>query len=244
MKRKLVFSALLLAVGLVVWFVLFNYRADAPDQGNNTQTSSEEAEAVEFDKTKYSLKAQDSLWLVVNKQRPISTEYVPVDLVDVNVNKRTDKSAEELMLRQEAAKALEQLFAGASNSQLLLLMGSAYRSASLQNSYYTNYVASYGQAEADKFSAKPGTSEHQTGLAADISTADRSCYLEVCFADTTEGKWLAKNAHKYGFIVRYQDGKEAVTGYQYEPWHIRYVGKELADEMYKTNQVMEEFFEL
>lgn len=246
MKRKLVIFSVIVVAGIAILFLFFNNQANAPEQNTQNAENSEQSteNPAEFDKTKYSIDDQTSIWLVVNKQRPISTDYIPADLVDVSVNKRPDKSAEELMMRQEAAKAMEDLFAGASTENINLLLGSAYRSATLQNTYYSNYVATYGQAEADKFSAKPGTSEHQTGLGADLSTADKSCYLEICFADTPEGKWLAANAYKYGFIVRYMKGKEDITGYQYEPWHIRYVGVDLAKQIYDANQVMEEYFNL
>lgn len=192
----------------------------------------------------YSLDKTDSLWLVVNKTRPIPITYVPSDLVVVKVEKRTDKSDEELMLRKEAGKQMEALFAAAQADGVDLLMGSAYRSANLQATYYNNYVATYGQEEADTFSAKPGTSEHQTGLAADLSTPDRVCYLEICFADTPAGKWLAAHAHEFGFTIRYQKGKETITGYQYEPWHVRYVGTSLAQELFDAKQTMEDYFDL
>lgn len=237
---------LLVCAGVFAWLIFFSNKADAPNQaGENTGSDINNSQQnVDFDKSIFSIYDADSLWVVVNKQRPISLEYVPIDLVDVNVTKAADKSDEELMLRQEAASALQDLFKAANDENVSFLMGSAYRSSSLQTTYYNNYVELYGQEKADTFSARPGTSEHQTGLAADLSTADRNCYLEICFADTAEGKWLADNAHEFGFTIRYQEGKDHITGYQYEPWHIRYVGKELASELYNRKQVMEEFFEL
>lgn len=95
---------------------------------------------------------------------------------------------------------------------------SGFRSYETQNRLYNNYVATYGQAEADTFSARPGTSEHQTGLAMDVGWIDDS------YGDTPSGKWLAANCYKYGFIIRYPKNKESITGYKYEPWHIRYLG--------------------
>jgi D-alanyl-D-alanine carboxypeptidase len=109
---------------------------------------------------------------------------------------------------------------------------------------YNGYVAKDGQAAADRYSAKPGTSEHQTGLAMDVCLANSGCSLEQAFGDTPAGKWVAANAHKYGFIVRYLPGKDAITGYEYEPWHLRYVGIELATELQRNNKTMEEFFGL
>ena len=115
----------------------------------------------------------------------------------------------------------------------------------LQVSVYNNEVKTYGQATADKQSARPGYSEHQTGLAVDLEPASRQCEVQDCFASTIEGKWLAVNAYLHGFIMRYPPGKEAVTGYKQESWHFRYIGKELAAEMKQQNiTTLEEFFGL
>ena len=181
---------------------------------------------------------------MAGSQRPIPLDYIPDDLRQVNVLGRQDKSASELSMRDDAATALEGLFAAAAQQGHELLLGSGYRDAELQNFYYTNYVNAYGQAEADKFSAKPGTSEHQIGLVADVSPASLNCYLETCFATTAEGKWLAANAHLHGFVVSYPEGKEAITGYQFEPWHIRFLGIDLATELYENGQTLEEYFDL
>jgi len=120
---------------------------------------------------------------------------------------------------------------------------SGYRSYSTQVTVYNNEVANYGQAVADSESAKPGTSEHQTGLAVDVGGG--GCGIEDCFGTTAEGKWLAANAYNYGFIVRYTAAKQSITGYRAEPWHIRYIGSELSQEMHKENiTTLEEFFSL
>ncbi len=92
--------------------------------------------------------------------------------------------------------------------------------------------------------ARPGYSEHQTGLAADVSRADGACELKACFSQTAEGQWLATRAWDYGFILRYPEGKEMATGYEYEPWHIRYVGVELARAVRDSGQTLEEFARL
>ncbi len=109
---------------------------------------------------------------------------------------------------------------------------------------YATTVATRGQAAADRVSARAGHSEHQTGLAIDIVTpADPACDFEPCFADTAAGKWLARHAWRYGFVVRYQPGAEPVTGYRPEPWHLRYVGRALADELRESRAAsLEEFF--
>lgn len=183
----------------------------------------------------------DALWVVVNKQRPIPTDYVPKDLVLPSVLTRADKTQEEQSVRKVIAAQVKELFDAAEAEGLPLLMASGYRSAALQKSYFDSYVRTYGLEYAQAYSALPGTSEHQTGLAIDISTSDRRCYLEDrCFINLPEGKWLAENAHKYGFILRYPEGKEAITGYNFESWHYRYVGKELATALFESGLVLDE----
>lgn len=123
------------------------------------------------------------------------------------------------------------------------MLSSGYRSYNYQTSLYSNYVKNEGQTAADTQSARPGHSEHQTGLAADIEPASRNCEVDQCFATTPEGKWLAANAYTYGFIIRYPADKVDVTGYEYEPWHIRYIGAPLATELHNQGiETLEEFF--
>ena len=114
---------------------------------------------------------------------------------------------------------------------------SGYRSYETQENLYNKYVKKDGEKKANTYSAKPGESEHQTGLAFDIGSVDRS------FANTIEAKWLAENAYLYGFIIRYPKDKEEITGYNYEPWHLRYVGQELAKYLKKNNLTLEEYYE-
>ena len=101
---------------------------------------------------------------------------------------------------------------------------SAYRSYKTQKALFDYYVKRDGYAKARTYSAIPGTSEHQTGLAIDVSGSNGKCAAASCFANTKEASWLKKNCGKYGFIIRYPKGKEKITGYKYEPWHLRYVG--------------------
>ena len=123
----------------------------------------------------------------------------------------------------------------AANEGLNIYLSSGYRSYSQQDAIYNNYVSWYGQAQADTFSARPGHSEHQTGLAIDVNTIDDS------FAGTPEAIWLENHAHEYGFIIRYPKGKESITGYKYEPWHIRYLGVEKATAVYNSGLTLEEY---
>jgi D-alanyl-D-alanine carboxypeptidase len=147
-------------------------------------------------------------------------------------------------LRSDAASALENMFAAAKTESVELKLESGYRSYASQVSVYNGYVAASGVTQADTFSARPGHSEHQTGLAADIEPVDRTCEVEQCFEKTKEGQWLAANSYKFGFIIRYQKDTQELTGYEYEPWHIRFVGTALADQINQSGQTLEQFFGL
>ena len=130
------------------------------------------------------------------------------------------------------------LTSAAAKENLNIWLGSGYRSYHDQEIIYANYVKEDGKELADTYSARPGYSEHQTGLVIDVNTIDDA------FGATPEAAWLAEHAHEYGFIIRYPYGKEAYTGYKYEPWHIRYVGSEVATKMYKNNQCLEEYLKI
>jgi D-alanyl-D-alanine carboxypeptidase len=182
----------------------------------------------------------DSLWTYVSKNSSILTSYTPSDLVIPNVAIRSGKSDSERSVRKVAAQPLEKLFKGAEQAGYRLIVGSAYRSASLQQAILNSAIASVGLEAANFGIALPGQSEHQTGLAVDISSASLECYIDSCFSGTDDGQWLAKNSYKYGFIVRYPSGKENITGYQYEPWHFRYVGIDLATALYESGLTLDE----
>jgi D-alanyl-D-alanine carboxypeptidase len=138
-------------------------------------------------------------------------------------------------LSTETQEAFNQMQSAAWSEGHNLWIQSGFRSYDTQERIYNDYVTRDGQAEADTYSARPGHSEHQTGLAFDLNTIDSS------FAYTAEGKWVAANCHKYGFIVRYPESKEHITGYKYEPWHLRYLGTELATKVYESGLCLEEY---
>lgn len=213
-------------------------------RNENTKPVENTAPAPSFNKSQFSLDDPASNWVVVNKKRPLKpADYAPSDLRMPAVPLRLQTP--EMQLRNEAATAVEALVAAAKAESINLMVASGYRSHDLQKTVYNNFVKSEGQAEADRTSARPGHSEHQTGLAVDLGPTNRRCEIEQCFADLPEGEWVAANAHKFGFVLRYAEGKEAVTGYDYEPWHLRYVGVPLAEEMHRQNvQTLEEFFDL
>jgi D-alanyl-D-alanine carboxypeptidase len=195
-----------------------------------------------FNKTQYSLTDPDSPWIIANKQHKLPAGYVPKGLSVPNVGVAYSRANDSSRLQAPAAAALEKLVAGAKTAGFDIILVSGYRSYATQASLYSGYVKSMGQAEADRSSARPGFSEHQTGLAADIGRADRKCDIAACFGTTPEGQWVRAHAYEYGFVIRYPDGKEPVTGYEYEPWHLRYVGTELAAQLQQSGQTLEEFF--
>ena len=188
-----------------------------------------------FDKQKYSTTDPASIWVVVNKQHPLTPiSFVSNDLITTVGATISAKAQADFEAMNNAALAQGVNFS----------IVSSYLSYGSQSAIYNNYVASYGQAETDTFSARAGYSEHQTGLAIDFgSSTEATCNLDNCFGSTVEGQWLATHANDYGFILRYTAEKQSVTGYKSEPWHYRYVGRELAGEMKKQSiSTLEEFF--
>lgn len=157
--------------------------------------------------------------LVVNKSYPLPSTYNPG-------------------MNSEAMAAFESMKKAAATEGINLFIVSGFRSYSYQANLYKNYVARSGQAEADRFSARPGHSEHQTGLAMDLNSASSS------FVGTKEAIWLANNSYRFGFIVRYPEGKESITGYKYEPWHMRYLGIENAAKIYSSGLCLEEYLKI
>jgi LAS superfamily LD-carboxypeptidase LdcB len=243
-----IFLLIIVFIGVAGGGLFWNSRKSKPTE-HTTSTSTVVTPTPittqpEFDKKKYPLDQSTSLWWIVNKTRPLPAGYVPPSLVVPNVSLRLAGSAEQMHVAAEVAPHIEELFSAASNAGLKLMLDSGYRSESYQKQLYASYVAKDGQAAADRYSARPGTSEHQTGRAFDVGRTDSKCSLDICFGKTDEGLWLAAHAHEYGFVIRYLEGKESVTGYQYEPWHLRYVGVELATEVYKAGLSLEEFFGL
>lgn len=184
----------------------------------------------------------DSMLVLVNKNYALNEDYEPSDLVLPNVLSTDYNQNQNIYLRKEAAMYLEQLFYAAQNEAgLTLLARSGYRSYQTQISLYDRYVSQNGTEKADTFSARAGHSEHQTGLAMDVTADSVNRQLVTDFGLTPEGIWLKENAHRFGYIIRYLEGREDETGYQYEPWHIRYVGVEAATEIYENNWILEQY---
>lgn len=185
----------------------------------------------------------ESIAVMVNKQYRLPDKYKPADLVYPDVPFIFSEKIEKRMLRLEAARALEEMFAGAKEEGVYLAGVSGYRSEATQKRLFNNYVARDGEAKARTYSAMPGHSEHQTGLAIDLSGSDGKCAAESCFAGTKEAEWLAAHAAEYGYIIRFPEGKQAITGYIYEPWHVRYVGKEIAASITERGITLEEYYD-
>ncbi len=183
------------------------------------------------------LVSYDSIHVIINKKHPLPEDYEPDDLIVPDV-----PAMKELTMRKEAADAMKIMFDAAKKDGIELAIGSGYRSYSYQKNLYQNYVARDGEEAANRYSAKPGQSEHQTGLAADLAALDGECYLQGCFMNTDEGKWLAEHAHEYGFILRYPEEKEEITGYIFEPWHYRYLGIEEALKIKESGLTLEEYY--
>lgn len=253
MKKKQIAILVILIAVVAAGFWWFTRDTDHKTASSGSAKSSSQGStdtgtstAAGFDKSKYSLTDPTSIWIIANKQRPLSPKtYAPSDLVVPTIPLRSNITSTEKQVRQPMATALETMVAAAKTEGLGLNLQSGYRSYSFQVSLYNRYVQQQGQAVADTQSARPGYSEHQTGLAADLgSVSHPECDVEECFGTTAEGKWLAANAYKYGFIIRYPQGLQHITGYIYEPWHIRYIGVDLATELHNTGvQTLEQFFD-
>ena len=178
----------------------------------------------------------DGSVFIINRQHSVSRRYVPSDL------RKAETYGVSQQMRTEAATALEQIFEAAKEAGVPLSTVSGYRSYSKQATIYQRKVDSIGRKAADRISARPGTSEHQLGLAMDIAKKGASS-LTTAFANTPQGQWVMENAHRYGFIIRYLKDYEDVTGYSYEPWHIRYVGTAHSLIMRDENLCLEEYID-
>lgn len=161
--------------------------------------------------------------LIANKKYPLPADFAPGE-------------------SEEARAAFEKMAADAKKAGFDITAFSTYRSYEYQETLYNNYVNRDGKENADRYSARPGYSEHQTGLAFDIGEKGKEdLWLTAEFGESEAGKWLVENADKYGFILRYPKGKEAITGYMYESWHFRYLGVDLATKLKESNLTLEEY---
>ncbi|GEP84924.1 D-alanyl-D-alanine carboxypeptidase [Staphylococcus piscifermentans] len=198
-------------------------------EGEKTSKKESAIHTEQISKQKHQIKKENGVTkidnlILVNKKVPISKSY---------------NKGEDAVARTQLNKMIED----GRKHGLNILYRSGFRSYAEQTQLYNSYVQRDGKAAADKYSAAPGTSEHQTGLAFDVGTNPSNADFKEAFGQTREGKWLADNAYKYGFILRYPKGKEKITGYQYEPWHFRYVGKKDAKKIHAQKLTLEEYLD-
>ncbi|WJP97472.1 M15 family metallopeptidase [Macrococcus bovicus] len=182
-------------------------------------------------------------WLTSKEKSVVKgvTYYGDTIIVNKSISLPADYAPGE---NAEARAALNKLMAAGAAEGLNFAVRSGFRSYDEQAALYQDYVARDGKAAADTYSAEPGHSEHQTGLTFDLGSRESVKDFTISFGDTPEGKWLQTHAQDYGFIIRYPKGKEHITGYQYEPWHIRYLGTDLAQDVYRSGLTLEEYYGL
>lgn len=183
-------------------------------------------------------KYKDGITKLVNKENALNSDYEPNDLVKVNVESTKDN----IYMSEIAAENLENMFKAAKEDGINLYIVSGYRSSSYQNNLYYRSLKRRGREYTEKYVAQANHSEHQTGLAADISSESIGYKLISAFEHTEEGRWLDKNAYKYGFILRYKKDRIEDTGYGFEPWHFRYVGKDIAKYIYENDLILEDLY--
>ncbi len=214
------------------------------DEGSETEIEVPIPGTEEYYKGVTVVDKPDHLTVLVNKKNVLKSDYEPSDLVKPEVF-APGRSEIEMFMREEAAEAVLELVNTAEEEENLeILPASAYRSYDLQTIIFKNNVSRKGSVEkANETSALPGQSEHQTGLAVDMSCSSVGYQINSSFGDTEEAEWLADNAHRFGFIIRYPEGKTKITGYNYEPWHLRYVGKDTAKSIYEEGLTLEEYLE-
>lgn len=186
---------------------------------------------------KYVLEDPSNTALLIKKGFSISKDYVPENLVEVNIPTATTNNK----MRSDAAKALETMYEDAKKEGLTLAVNSAYRSYEEQQKIYDEYFRIYDEVTAASLVAVPGTSEHQLGLSVDLTSQSVIDGQYGVFGSTPEYQWVIKNAYKYGFILRYPSDKIDITGIANEPWHYRYVGVKLATKLYEEGLTLEEY---
>lgn len=169
-----------------------------------------------------------NIWSLVSRDHPLPNDFKVPNIVNTEV--AHGDSDQPMQVQATIEQPLKRIFAAAEDDGIELMLSSAYRSVSDQQALYDNFVAKQGQAMADLYVAKPGTSEHHTGLAVDFASASAACESDSdkCSLSQAAANWLLENGPKYGFVQRYPEGKQPITGVAFEPWHYRYLGIPLA----------------
>ena len=202
----------------------------------NTDEISEVITSNEDDTSSNLQKAKDEY---IEGEKPVYINNILVANKDFGIPKNFASG-----LNDELLEAFNQMKSDAKEEGIILNIRSGFRSYETQETLYNNYIARDGLEKASRYSAKPGYSEHQTGLAIDITTEDTTISIGDWFNDTKQAEWLYNNAYKYGFILRYPKGKEHITGYKYESWHYRYVGIEHSKNFAMNDLTLEEYLKI
>lgn len=254
-KHIILVSVILLSV-IVIGFVLvkyvFNFDIKANLQKEKVmptwsiekygEDSRKEEESLVNTNAKKIDRDPESITVLVNKENEIDKDYKPTDLVEPDIKFSFNYKDEKRKMRKEAALNLELLFQGAEYYGYTLEGVSGFRSYERQKTIYEYNLINNGLEYTQVYSAMPGTSEHQTGLAIDVTCPSLHGRLSDKFGEMKEGKWLANNCYKYGYIIRYPKNKSDITGYGYEPWHIRYVGYDLAKYLHDKDITLDEYY--
>lgn len=236
-KNNFCAGLLIVCIFLVFQFIILPY-SESENVGKEAAVPVFPSEEIEELKV---AKASEYL-ILVNKSHKIDPEYVPSDLVMLK-HVAEDRPPKYQKMRKVAADAFEHLAKDAQKDGCKLRATSAFRPYKYQEKLHKAYEQTDSSQKVEQYSAKPGYSEHETGLAVDVSAESVGYELVEELEDTKEGKWIVKNAHKYGFILRYPKGKKSITGYMYEPWHLRYVGEDVAKKIYEEKVTLEEYLD-
>ncbi|WWU66030.1 M15 family metallopeptidase [Clostridium baratii] len=228
LKRILAFIIIIIGIFYIVGFL-----------GTESKGTSTEEKILDLKDGTVKVQGKNTIakeLILVNREYGLNRYYKPEELTIPNIEFTDEANNEEKHVDGMIVKPLEDMVSAAKKEGIILLGNSAYRSYRSQTKTYNNRVRSERQESADAYVAKPGFSEHQTGLCIDITNRDK-----YFVKGTKEADWLAENCYKFGFIIRYPYGKKNVTGIEYEPWHIRYVGKKVAKDIYEKGITLEEY---
>lgn len=248
--RKILIKIIIFIVLVILIMITFKYYLALKSKKIISEESIQETKSISYTYNKLNKTNQSEVYVLIKEEsKKENQDEIPI--IEENVNQKIEATYIKGILlvnknyelpsdydpgtNEEALNAFNNMKKEASKNGISLKIVSGYRSYETQAAIFKKNVNLYGEEKANTFSAKPGQSEHQTGLAFDINST------EWAFADTAEGKWLAENCHKFGFIIRYPKGKEELTGYVYEPWHIRYIGISAATEIKNLGVCLEEY---
>lgn len=225
-----------------IWKNYKNYKSYINNKYKNSKVDFDDVIVRVNTKTNYDYYTHTSLTdmdlgygILVNKYYSLPEKYAPDDVVNMS----SQYSYPGNSIRKDVYEAFKEMAGRAKEDGIILIVNSSYRDYETQKEIYDDYADKNGKEYADKFAARPDYSEHQTGLALDIFTPGAGMKT---FENTDASKWLVNNAYKYGFILRYPPEKEDITGYAYESWHYRYLGKDLAKKVYESGLTFDEYY--